>query len=494
MATLEIGSTQHLGLGAKRGIIGYLLVGCVGLLAMMVMGLLMLLSQGKVFVLSDATVYELLTMHGTGMIGLSSLAACAVMWYFLSQYVKLSVKILIANLVLAIVGVVLVIISIFGLHFAAAWTFLYPLPEISGGAWGKTAAAMYLSGMLLIGIGFLLFYLDSGRAILKRYGSFGVTLGWPWLTGKNKDLSQVPPKAVIASTMVTIVNTIAMAVGAAVIVMMIINVYNPAFAIDALFAKNMIYAFGHIIANAVIYMGIIAVYELLPKYTKREWQPSKLFLLSWNMSTLFTLVIYPHHLLMDFAMPKWTLVLAMILSYANGIPVLVVTAYGALMLIYRSGTKWDIASKFLFLSLFGWVAGVIPAIVDASINVNYVMHNTKWVPGHFHMYMGIGAVSMLFAFMYYLNKVDAGHQDQPIEKVAFWIYGAFFLGLAMTFLLSGASSVPRRWAVHMPEWTIFDKFGAAFAVLIILAVFVFVVRFVTCSVHMNKRQLAMKSK
>ena len=28
-----------------------------------------------------------------------------------------------------------------------------------------------------------------------------------------------------------------------------------------------------------------------------------------------------------------------------------------------------------------WVVGVVPAIVDATIVVNHVMHNTKWVPG-----------------------------------------------------------------------------------------------------------------
>src|SRR5699024_7550101 len=131
----------------------------------------------------------------------------------------------------------------------------------------------------------------------------------------------------VASTMVTIVNTTAITAGAIVLIMNIINVVNPAFTFDPLLAKNLTYAFGHIFANAIIYMGVIAVYEILPRYTGRPWKSSKSFLVAWTMSTAFTLVIYTHHMLMDSVMPKWMLIMGQILSYANGLPVLVVTAY-----------------------------------------------------------------------------------------------------------------------------------------------------------------------
>jgi cytochrome c oxidase subunit 1 len=51
------------------------------------------------------------------------------------------------------------------------------------------------------------------------------------------------------------------------------------------------------------------------------------------------LIAYPHHLLMDFVMPEWALIVGQIASYAAGLPVLVVTAYGALALVYRSGIR-----------------------------------------------------------------------------------------------------------------------------------------------------------
>lgn len=455
----------------------YLVLSGSFVLMMMLFGTLMLLSQGEIIRLDMAEFYEIMTMHGTGMIGFAALGASAVMWYFLKPYVELGSGILSLNLAMTLLGAVLVVIGIFGFDFAGAWTFLYPLPAISGGAWGVTGAALYLLGMLLIGTGFLLFYLDIARAIGKAYGGLGNGLGWRQLFGKDKGYG--PPAAVVAGTMVSIVNVTAIAAGAVVLAMSLINLFIPSFTVDPLLAKNLTYAFGHIFANSIIYMAVIAVYEILPRATNRPWKSNKAFLFAWNCSTLFTIIIYPHHLLMDTVMPRWALILGQALSYMNGIPVLVVTAYGALMILYRSGIRWNLASGFMTMAMFGWVAGVIPAIVDATIRVNYIMHNTKWVPGHFHMYMGLGAISMIFGFMYFANEAHGGFKERAVDRWSFWLYSLFFFGMSGSFLFSGASSSPRRWAEHMPEWVPFDVVGAVFSFFIVAATAVFLIRFVS---------------
>ncbi|MFT4412539.1 cbb3-type cytochrome c oxidase subunit I [Fredinandcohnia humi] len=469
----------------NRTLVMYLLTGSLVILLMMVFGVLMLLAQGKMIDVDPGFFYEILTVHGTGMVGSAALAAAAVMWYFLSKYIQLSKGIFIANFIFFILGVVLVLTGIFVYDFAGGWTFLYPLPAISAGGWAVEGAVLYLFGMLLIGIGFLLLFLDVARAIIKEYGSLGGGLGWSIVFGREKGYG--PPAAVVASTMVSIVNITALLAGATVLVMSLINMVIPSVKIDPLLAKNLTYAFGHIFANSIIYMGVIAVYEILSQYTNRPWKANRPFLIAWNCSTLFTIIIYPHHLLMDFAMPKWMIIMGQALSYANGLPVLVVTAYGALMIVYRSGIKWDIASSFIFLSMFGWVLGVIPAIVDATIVINHVMHNTKWVPGHFHMYMGLGATAMLFGFMYYLARVNGKGKENSVDAISFWVYVMFFMALCGSFLFSGKVSAPRRWAEHFPEWIQYDRMGAVFGIFVILAVVTFVTRFWNFSRSLNSK-------
>ncbi len=467
--------TPRIDHGANPAVLAYLVITVAVLLLMMVFGVLMRMEQAGVIALGPMRFYELMTLHGAGMVGIAAIGGAAIMWHFLSQYVELSRGIFVANLVLFLVGVVMVLASVLGGHFHGGWTFLHPLPSQSMGTWSPGSAALFMGGMLVIGVGFVLLHLDIARALMQRYGNLGRALGWPQLFGH--DDGNAPPPTVVASTMVTIVNLVGLVAGAAILGVMIVNVYVPSLEIDPLLAKNLIYFFGHVFINATIYMAVIAVYEILPRYTQRPWKANRVFLASWTASTVMVMFIYPHHLLMDFAMPKWMLVMGHVIGYLNTFPILVVTAYGGLMLVYRSGIRWDMASKLLFLSLFGWAAGAMPAFIDGTITVNYVMHNTLWVPGHFHTYLLLGMMTMVFGFLYYIGKPSQDQADSLLDRIALWVFAIATLGFTLSFLYSGKESVARRYAAHLPEWIPFDRVGAFFATLVVLAVLVFAIRF-----------------
>ncbi len=470
-------SSESIGPPSQAGrqtVLLYLGISGAVLLLLMLFGFLMRLSQGELLPLPPERFYQVMTAHGIGMVGIAGFSGAAVMWWFLSRAVQLSTAILIANLVLFLVGVVLILGAVFIGGFAGAWTFLYPLPALSGGNWGENAAATYLLGLLLVGVGFLLLYLDVARAVIVRYGGLGRALGWPSLFG-NKT-AEAPPPAVVVSSVVAIMNIAGIAVGAAIIAMSLVNIYLPSFVIDALLAKNLIFFFGHVFINATIYMAVIAVYEILPRYSGRPWPSGRIFLAAWNATLLMVLIVYPHHLLMDFAMPVWMLIMGQIISYTSGLPVLVVTTVATLANVHRSGIKWDLASGLLVFSVFGWAAGIVPAIVDGTIVVNSVMHNTVWVPGHFHFYLLLGMVAMVFAFMYWLGR-SAGAPEGATDRAAFWIFAIAGVGFVGMFLYAGKESVPRRWAVHLPEWIPYDRVASALVVFVILAVAVFVLRF-----------------
>ena len=462
----------------RLGVIVYLGISALVFVLMMVLGLLMRLSQATWLELTPNLFYEVMTAHGAGMVGISGLAASGVIWYFLRRYVDLSVGILWANLAFFLLGVVLILGGIFVGDYAGGWTFLFPLPGTSAGVWGTAGAACYLFGLLSIGVGFLLLYLDFARAIMARYGSLAKALGWPQLFRNSAD--EPPPPTVVAATMVLIVNIAGILAGAVVLALILVNLFAPQFAVDALLTKNLTYFFGHVFINATIYQALVAVYEILPKYAGRSWPVNRIFLAAWTATTLMVMAVYPHHLLMDFVMPTWALAIGQVVSYLAGLPVFAVTAWTTLTIVHRSGIKWDMTSGLLFVSIFGWSAGIVPAIIDGVIAVNQVMHNTMWVPGHFHMYLILGLVAMLFGFMYYLS--DQGSR-KGVDQVALWLYLAAGVGFSVGLLASGLDSIPRRWAVHMPEWVADSQASSVFAALIALAALVFAVRFLTSLKH-----------
>ena len=446
------------------GIKLYLGTAFVVLLLMMFAGVAMRASQANWIALPPDLFYQLMTVHGAGMVGIVGLAGAGIMWFFLRRYVSLSVQVLYANYVLFLLGVVLILGAIFIGGYAGAWTFLWPLPAKSMGLWSPHAAAAYVGGLILIGVGFLAFYFDAAVAIIRKYGSLLKGLGVDQLISGKVDLKH--PPTVVASSMVIIVNTIGTLVGAVVLIVTLANLYFPALTINALLAKNMIYFFGHVFINVSIYMAVIAVYELLPLYANRPWKVSRVFYASWLAVTLMVMGVYPHHLLLD-AMPKSLAVLGQVISYLSGIPVLLVTVYGALVLVYKSDINWQPPVRWLMLSMFGWAVGVIPAIVDGTIQINMVLHNTLWVPGHFHFYLLIGVLPMAIGFS--LHVFDARRAlNETLQR---WVFNLYALGaviFCMAFLVGGANSVPRRFAQHWDAWVPYDHAGALAASLVLL--------------------------
>ena len=74
---------------------------------------------------------------------------------------------------------------------------------------------------------------------------------------------------------------------------------------DALVAKNLVYFFGHTIANLTIYLAAAAIYVLVPRYAGRPYETTKVFVAGWMGSLVFIATAYSHHLYMDFVQPGW---------------------------------------------------------------------------------------------------------------------------------------------------------------------------------------------
>ena len=478
MAATVLYPQEERAFGGERAMLHLYLISAVFLfMIMMLAGVSMRMGQAGWITVAPNRFYEVLSLHGSGMVGTASLATTAIMWYFLRQYVRLHLWAFITNYVLFMLGVLCIVLSIFVGGYGALWTFLFPLPVQGMGLWDPDAGALFMFGYVLIGTGQLLFYLDAAAGIIARYGNLGRAMGLQWLFGGTVDPQH--PKTVIASTGVLIANSLGLVAGTVVLVMSLINVFFPSVELDPLLAKNLISWFGHMYANATIYMGVIVVYELLPRYSGKPYVVSRAFIWAWLVSAAYVIVVFPHHLFMDFAQPRWLSVTGQIASWVGGFPVFVVTAYGALANVHRSGMRWNMPAKLLMLSMFGWSAGVVPAIMDGTIRVNNVMHNTQWVPGHFHTYMLLGVLAMVLAFTYHiigLYDEQRAPFNSGADRVGFPVYFIGGLILVYGFLSGGHSGVPRRMSDHLDAWMLTDRIGSVGGSLVVLAMLYFAVR------------------
>ncbi len=264
--------------------------GVVLIAGMGVLGLIMRLTQATVISLSPAWFYRLLTLHGVGMITGALLAMMGALWYVLHASVPLRTGRMLATYALTIAGVLAVLVATLVGGFGAGWTFLPPLPFYPAGQWSVWSESLFFVGNLLVGAGFCVFCIDVLEQTTNTYGGLARTLGWHYLRGREE---KAPPPQAIAATVVAIDGLISCAVGSTILLGLLGRTYDHTVGIDALVAKNLVYFFGHSIANLTIYLAAAVVYVLVPRYAGRPYETTKVFVAGWMGS----LDLHRHRLL-----------------------------------------------------------------------------------------------------------------------------------------------------------------------------------------------------
>ncbi len=454
---------------AVRAGIAYMVAGFAVILLMGLLGLVMRLTHGGTITIAPAWFYRIMTLHGAGMIAASLLVVMGGFAAVLSRTVRLSTRWLWIGWVVSLLGVVLVVAATLLGGFGGAWTVLHPLP-FEGQVWSRGAALTMYTGYLCVALGFLAYCGVLLTGTVRARGGLGRALAWRYLFSGGKDTRDLLPTPVeLAGTTIALDGIFAVLAGAVYLVPLYAEAFGWAPRADALFAKNVLFIFGHTLANLTIYLAAGLVYTLLPAYTGREWKTTWPIVLAWNLVIFLILMPVFHHLYQDFAQPEALALVGQIGSWAVSLPAVLVTILGALALIYGSRLRWAVPSVLVVLGLWGWVVGGVGALLDSAIGVNQVMHNTLWVPAHFHTYYVLGAVAFGIAYFYHLLAELSGARERQGSRVAAWLYGIGGAGFALMFFLSGADSVPRRFAAHLPEWQRYARWAVPFVLLIAAA-------------------------
>lgn len=452
-----------------RAGIAYMVVGLGAFLLLGLLGLLMRLDQSGLVIVPPIWFYRIMTLHGSGMISSILLASMGGLAVAVSATNRLSARALWTALVLYMMGTGFVVLAVLAGGFAGGWTALYPLPEL-GGVWTLGAALTMFVGYTFVSLGLLLFCTHILFAMAKSHGGLTKVLAWRFLFSGGRDKRDPLPRPVELIAAVTALNGVATAAaGLIYLVPLFAQAAGLVDHVNALFAKNFVYLFGHTLANLSIYMTAGLVFATLPVYTRRPWRTTWLIALAWNIIIIYLMMNWSHHLYADFAQPFALQILAGIGSYADALPSFIVTIVGAMALMYGSKMRWTVTTILMALGLWGWVFGGFGAVLDSTIPVNQVMHNTMWVPAHFHTYFVLGAVAFAWGYLAHVVTMMTGKSDVQASRIAAWTYGLGGLGFILMFFAEGANSVPRRYPVHLPQWQLYALIAVPFVLLIALS-------------------------
>ncbi len=266
--------------------------------------------------------------------------------------------------------------------------------------------------------------------------------------------------------------------------------------VDPLLARNLFWYFGHPLVYFWLLPAYIVWYTVLPRMLGVRVFSDFLARVVFVLFILFSTPVGYHHQFMDPGISTEWKFLHTITTFAVFLPSMItaftVTAtmeMGARLRGGRGLLGWiralpwgDPAFSAIALAMVFFAFGGAGGAVNAGNNLNYVVHNTAWVPGHLHLTVGSAVALTFMGVSYLLLPALTGrrlHSRRMAQvQVALWGAGMLLFSGAMHIL--GVLGSPRRtydvtFGGHPTTqgWTPLLVAAAAGGVLLLLSVLLF---------------------
>ena len=264
---------------------------------------------------------------------------------------------------------------------------------------------------------------------------------------------------------------------------------------DALLARTLFWFTGHPIVYFWLLPAYISWYTLVPRQAGGKLFSDPMARTSFILFLILSIPIGIHHQYMDPGIHQGWKLLQALLTFAVFFPSLLtffnVTASLEIAGRARGARGWldwftklpwsdpSLAAQVLAMVLFAF--GGIGGLVNASFNVNMVVHNTAYIVGHLHLTVGTAVALTFMGISYWLVPHLAGRAlwNRGLALAQVWLWFGGMLIFSPTLHELGLRGMPRRTAIgHVsymqPQWkTLLPLVGIGGAILFVSALLFF---------------------
>ncbi|WP_042473681.1 b(o/a)3-type cytochrome-c oxidase subunit 1 [Bacillus ndiopicus] len=233
--------------------------------------------------------------------------------------------------------------------------------------------------------------------------------------------------------------------------------------VDVLLTRTLFWYFGHALVYFWLLPAYMAWYTIVPKILGAKIFSDALARLSFMLFLIFSVPVGIHHQLTEPGISGLWKFIQVVLTFFVIVPSLI-TAFSMFATFELRGRQlgskgllgWFKAlpwkdSRFLlpFMGMVAFIPGGAGGIVNASYQMNQLVHNTIWITGHFHLTVATTVALTFFGVAFWLIPHLTGRVLTPklnflgVITGILWATGMFIMSSAMHIvgLLSGA---PRR--------------------------------------------------
>ena len=209
--------------------------------------------------------------------------------------------------------------------------------------------------------------------------------------------------------------------------------------------QHLFWFFGHPEVYIAILPGMGVTSHILSTFARKPVFGYRAMVFAMFAIGLLGFFVWGHHMFLS-GMSPYTGMAFSVLTLSIGVP-------SAIKTFNWLGTLWGGRIRFTtpmlfalgFVSLF--VAGGITGLVLGQTTLDLSMHDTYFVPAHFHLVMGVAAIFGMFAGTYFwFPKMFGRMMSERLGVLHFWptIVGVFTIFIPMHAM--GLVGMPRRYS------------------------------------------------
>lgn len=230
--------------------------------------------------------------------------------------------------------------------------------------------------------------------------------------------------------------------------------------VDPLLNRTLFWFTGHAIVYAWLLPAYVSWYALIPRQVEGKLISDPLTRVVFIMFLLLSIPTGFHHQYTDPGITTTMKAFHAVLTFGVFYPSLA-TAFSVVAALEIGGRRrggrgllgwirtlpWgDPSVAAQVLAMFTFVFGGITGLINASYTVNQVVHNTAWVPGHFHMTVGSAVALTFMGVAYWLIPylTDRKLWGRRVAVAQAWVYTIGVLVFARGMISGGLDGVPRR--------------------------------------------------
>ncbi|EMA22651.1 MULTISPECIES: b(o/a)3-type cytochrome-c oxidase subunit 1 [Haloarcula] len=232
--------------------------------------------------------------------------------------------------------------------------------------------------------------------------------------------------------------------------------------VDPLLTRTLFWYFGHPVVYFWLMPAYLVWYTILPKLAGGRLFSDPLARVVFVAFLLLSTPVGFHHQYTDPGIPSGYKFIAMTNTMFLLLPSLL-TAFTVVASVEHGARQRGAKGYLSWLRNLPWgkpafagcmlaglmfAAGGFSGMINAGMNINYLIHNTIWVPGHFHLTVGTAFALTAMAISYWLVPQITGKKLRQRTIATLQPY-VWFVGMAVmsnAMHRAGLAGIPRRTA------------------------------------------------